>query len=115
VTRLTAAIPWTHAEEITFECEPGTLTEAKLEAIRGIGVTRLSLGVENFDDAILEENGRAHLSPEIFRVMPWIRSVGFEQLNIDLIAGMVGETWKTWKETVSRTIELGTEITATVD
>ena len=45
-----AVSPWRHAEEITFECEPGTLTEAKLAAIREIGVTRLSLGVENFDD-----------------------------------------------------------------
>ena len=106
VARLTAAIPWTSAEEITFECEPGTLTQQKLEAIRGIGVTRLSLGVENFNDAILEENGRAHLSPEIFRVMPWIRQLGFEQLNLDLIAGMVGETWETWKDTVRKTIEL---------
>ena len=55
--------PWNAAEEITFECEPGTLTEAKLAVIRGIGVTRLSLGVENFDDEILELNGRAHRSP----------------------------------------------------
>ena len=105
VARLTAAIPWTNAEEITFECEPGTLTKPKIEAIRGIGVTRLSLGVENFNDAILEENGRAHLTPEIYRVMPWIREAGFEQLNIDLIAGMVGETWETWRDTVKKTIE----------
>ena len=53
VKRLTAATPWSGAEEITFECEPGTLTEPKLAAIRGMGVTRLSLGVENFDDRIL--------------------------------------------------------------
>ena len=58
---------WNGAEEITFECEPGTLTEPKLEAIRKLGVTRLSLGVENFDDHILEVNGRAHRSPEIDR------------------------------------------------
>ena len=63
VSRLSAAKPWTGAEEITFECEPGTLTEPKLEAIRKLGVTRLSLGVENFDDHILEVNGRAHRSP----------------------------------------------------
>ena len=63
VERLTAVTPWTGAEEITFECEPGTLTESKLAAIRGLGVTRLSLGIENFDDRILELNGRAHRSP----------------------------------------------------
>ncbi|HEY9421617.1 MAG TPA: radical SAM protein, partial [Thermoanaerobaculia bacterium] len=106
VSRVQAALPWTGAEEITFECEPGTLTLSKLEAIRGIGVTRLSLGVENFDDEILKENGRAHASPEIYRVLPWIQEMGFEQLNVDLIAGMVGETWETWRETVRKTLEI---------
>jgi oxygen-independent coproporphyrinogen-3 oxidase len=104
--KLKNSIPWSGAEEITFECEPGTLTEAKLEVIKDVGVTRLSLGVESFDDFVLEENGRAHRSKEIYRVMPWIRSMKFEQLNIDLIAGMVGETWDTWSNGVERTIEL---------
>jgi len=106
VTRIKAVMPWDGAEEVTFECEPGTLTLPKLEVIRKIGVTRLSLGVESFDDGILKENGRAHLSAEIVRVVPWIRSLGFDQLNIDLIAGMVGETWDTWKESVRRTLEM---------
>ena len=60
-------MPWDEIEEVTFECEPGTLTEKKLDAIRAMGVTRLSLGVENFDDHILEINGRAHRSQEIAR------------------------------------------------
>ena len=55
-------LPWDEAEEVTFECEPGSMTSHKLEAIRTMGVTRLSLGVENFDDHILEINGRAHHS-----------------------------------------------------
>ena len=109
VTRLRAALPWRGVEEVSFECEPGTLTRPKLEAIRAIGVTRLSLGVENFDDAILKENGRPHVSREIDRVMPWIREQQFDQLNIDLIAGMVGETWETWRDTVQRTIDLEPE------
>jgi len=106
VARIQAVMPWAGAQEITFECEPGTLTRSKLEAIRGIGVTRLSLGIENFDDAILRENGRAHVSTEIYRVLPWIRELGFDQLNVDLIAGMVGETWETWRETVRKTLEI---------
>jgi oxygen-independent coproporphyrinogen-3 oxidase len=105
VSRLQAALPWTGAEEVTFECEPGTLTRSKLEAIRGIGVTRLSLGIESFVDEILRENGRAHLSAEIQRVLPWIRELAFDQLNVDLIAGMVGETWETWRATVAKTLE----------
>jgi oxygen-independent coproporphyrinogen-3 oxidase len=106
VQRVRAALPWDGAQEITFECEPGTLTRQKLEAIREVGVSRLSLGVENFDDRILEENGRAHLSHEIRRAAPWIRDMRFEQVNVDLIAGMVGEHWDSWKETVRKTLEL---------
>jgi oxygen-independent coproporphyrinogen-3 oxidase len=106
VDRLTAATPWTGAEEITFECEPGTLTEAKLAAIRRMGVTRLSLGVENFDDRILELNGRAHRSPEIGRSYAYARSLGFPQINIDLIAGMLGETDDNWRACIDRTLAL---------
>ena len=106
VDRLTAAAPWNGAEEITFECEPGTLTEAKLAAIRSMGVTRLSLGVENFDDRILELNGRAHRSPEIGRAYAFARSLGFPQINIDLIAGMLGETDDNWRACIDRTLAL---------
>jgi oxygen-independent coproporphyrinogen-3 oxidase len=106
VDRLTAVTPWTGAEEITFECEPGTLTEAKLAAIRRMGVTRLSLGVENFDDRILELNGRAHRSPEIGRSYASARALGFPQINIDLIAGMLGETDDNWRACIDRTLEL---------
>ena len=104
--RIKAALPWDDAEEVAFECEPGTLTRAKLEAIKDIGVTRLSLGVENFNDEILRENGRAHLSREVFAVVPWIKALEFDQVNVDLIAGMVGETWESWKDTVQKTIEM---------
>jgi oxygen-independent coproporphyrinogen-3 oxidase len=106
VGRLTAVTPWTSAEEITFECEPGTLTEPKLEAIRDMGVTRLSLGVENFDDRILELNGRAHRSPEIERTYQFARALAFPQINVDLIAGMLGETEENWRRCVERTLEL---------
>lgn len=106
VGRLSALTPWSGAEEITFECEPGTLTGGKLEAIRGMGVTRLSLGVENFDDRILEINGRAHRSAEIFTAYEKARSLGFPQVNIDLIAGMLGETDANWQACVRRTLEL---------
>jgi oxygen-independent coproporphyrinogen-3 oxidase len=105
--RVTAALPWDEASEIAFECEPGTLSAPKLKVIRKIGVTRLSLGVEHFNDAILQENGRAHLSAEIYRCLPWIEAQGFDQVNIDLIAGMVGETWDSWKDAVRRTVEIG--------
>ena len=106
VTRLSGVTPWSTAEEVTFECEPGTLTEPKLAAIRELGVTRLSLGVENFDDGVLEANGRAHRSAEIFRAYAYARSIEFPQINIDLIAGMLGETDENWRRCVAKTVEL---------
>ncbi len=106
VDRLSPLVPWDRAEEVTFECEPGTLQRPKLETLKQLGVTRLSLGIENFDDAILQANGRAHLSAEIERAYGWAREIGFSQINIDLIAGMVGETWDKWRETVRKTIAL---------
>jgi oxygen-independent coproporphyrinogen III oxidase len=106
VSRVTASRSWDSAEEITFECEPGTITRSKLAAIRRIGVTRLSLGVENFDDHILEINGRAHRSPEIGRVYQTARDLHFPQINIDLIAGMLGETDANWRACIERTLEL---------
>jgi oxygen-independent coproporphyrinogen III oxidase len=98
-------LPWDEVEEVTFECEPGTLTDHKLAAIREIGVTRLSLGVENFSDHILEINGRAHHTKEIERAYRFARQVGFPQINIDLIAGMLEETEENWRECVRKTIE----------
>lgn len=107
--RMKAIMPWDEAEEVAFECEPGTLTEKKLEKIREIGVTRLSLGVENFDDYILETNGRAHRSKEIIRAYETAKALNFPQINIDLIAGMMEETEDNWKRCVAKAIELDPE------
>ena len=99
-------LPWDGAKEIAFECEPGTLTEKKLQCIRGLGVTRLSLGVENFDAHILEVNGRAHRSDEIYRAYETARGLEFPQINIDLIAGMMDETEENWQACVEEAIRL---------
>ena len=104
--RLQATMPWDQAEEVAFECEPGTLTQAKVAAIAEIGVTRLSLGLENMNDEILRDNGRAHTTREIRAALPWVQAAGFQQVNVDLIAGMVGETWELWRDTVQKTIDL---------
>jgi oxygen-independent coproporphyrinogen-3 oxidase len=104
--RMKTLLPWTEAQEVTFEAEPGTLNEAKLAAIRELGVTRLSLGVENFDSRILEINGRAHRSDEIQRAYRAARAVGFPQINVDLIAGMVEETTENWRENIRKLLEL---------
>ena len=104
--RMKDLFPWDEAVEVAFEAEPGTLTEKKLDAIRALGVTRLSLGVENFDDHILEINGRAHRSGEIERAYSHARSIGFPQINIDLIAGMVEETDANWQRCIEKALAL---------
>ncbi len=106
VERLQANINWDKAEEVTFECEPGTLQESKVHALRELGVTRLSLGIENFSDSILEENGRAHLTKEVYKAWDWIQAADFANVNIDLISGMVGENWDNWKHNIRETIKL---------
>ena len=104
--QMKAILPWDEAEEVAFECEPGTLNEGKLAAIKDIGVTRLSLGIENFDDHILEINGRAHRSKEVGRAYERAQAEGFDQINIDLISGMIEETEENWQRNIEKTIEL---------
>jgi len=106
---LQRSLPWDAAEEVTFECEPGTLNEKKLAALKKLGVTRLSLGIENFDDHILEINGRAHRSKQVYAAYEWARNVGFDQVNIDLIAGMLEETPENWQRCVDETVKLSPE------
>jgi oxygen-independent coproporphyrinogen-3 oxidase len=102
---LTSSFEIEKVKEFAFECEPGTLSRKKLATIKELGVTRLSLGVEHFNDKILEINGRAHRTKEINKVRPFIAEQNFDQLNIDLIAGLIGENWDSWKDTVEKTID----------
>ena len=104
--KLTQYLSWHTAEEVTFECEPGTLNEEKVRTLKEIGVTRVSLGIENFKDSILEANGRAHLSPEIFKAYDWLKQNEFPQINIDLIAGMIGEDDENWQKCVEQAAAL---------
>jgi oxygen-independent coproporphyrinogen-3 oxidase len=106
VGRMQTLLPWNEVQEVTFECEPGTLSDHKLQALRDLGVTRLSLGIENFDDHILEVNGRAHRSREVHRAYDFARQIGFPQINVDLIAGMVEETEENWRNCIRQTIAL---------
>ena len=77
-----------------------------MHTLRELGVTRLSLGVENFSDEVLKENGRAHFRQRSERSWQWIQEAEFPNVNIDLIAGMVRETWENWQDCVQRTIDL---------
>lgn len=90
----------------TFECEPGTISRGKLEALKELGVTRLSFGVEHMDDGMLESNGRAHSRGQVLSTFALAREVGFDQINVDLLVGLAGETDDKWSKCVDDTLDL---------
>jgi oxygen-independent coproporphyrinogen-3 oxidase len=97
---------WSAVEECTVECEPGSLTPEKLKALKEVGVTRLSLGYQTLDEEILRKTGRDTCAGDCLRAFHQAREAGFTELNIDLLAGLPGETTKSWRRTVERVLDL---------
>lgn len=95
--------------ELTFECSPRTVTAEKLRLLREHGVTRLSMGVQQMDDRVLERNGRIHRVADVESAWEDIVAAGFPVTNLDLIVGLVGETDDTFLGSVDRLIEMGPE------
>src|SRR5262249_33603244 len=92
------------AEEITLESNPGTLDDSKLQSYRLAGVNRINLGVQSFDDDDLRNAGRLHRSAHVFQDFHSLRSHGFDNICIDLIAGLPNQRLETWKRNLD-TIE----------
>ena len=89
------------AAEITLEGNPESLTEASLAAFGASGITRVSVGVQSLDDAVLRRVGRAHDSASARRAVREARAAGFADVSLDLIAGLPGEDLGSWGETVA--------------
>ena len=106
---LRRALSWEQVGEITFECAPRSVRREFLETLKEIGVTRVSMGVQSFDNDLLRLNGRVHLAEDVSRAYALICQAGFDWVNLDLMAGLVGETDEKWRESVRRVIELGPE------
>ena len=104
---LRRALAWDRIEEVTFECAPRSVRREFLETLREIGVTRVSMGVQSFDNELLRLNGRVHLAEDVSRAYGLIREAGFGWVNLDLMVGLIGETEEKWRESVRRVIELG--------
>lgn len=92
--------------EITMEGNPGTLTRANLAAYREAGVNRLSLGVQSFDDGLLAAIGRIHTAAQAEQAARMAREAGFDNLNLDLMSGLPGQTPEQWAGTLERAIAL---------
>lgn len=97
---------WDAVEECTFECEPGTVSPEKYQTLKELGVTRLSLGFQTLDDDILRHSGRDVRVKDCLRAFREGRAAGFDEINIDLLAGLPGETEATWRRTVDQVLEL---------
>ena len=100
---------WDGVREVTFECAPQTVTQERIDALRDGGVTRLSLGIQQLDDDILRRNGRVHLTADVERAWPIVRRAGFDVVNVDLIVGLVGETERTFFDSLERVIDMAPE------
>jgi len=101
--------PWSDAREVTFECAPRSVTEAKLGELRDAGVTRISLGVQQLDDEVLRQNGRVHLVHDVERTYEAARCARFEMVNMDLMVGLVAETDGSFLKSLDRVIDLSPE------
>lgn len=95
--------------EFTVECNPGTLTEEKLQALKAIGVNRLSIGLQSTHDYHLKNIGRIHSYSQFVENYNLARKLGFNNINIDLIFGLPDENLEEWTEDLKRVIELRPE------
>jgi len=89
------------AAEWTVECNPATLSLEQAQLLRSSGVNRVSLGVQSFDDGLLRRLGRIHTRDEIFTSFDLLRRAGFENLNLDLMFAIPGQTMAAWRATLA--------------
>lgn len=113
VRRLTSglknSLPWRNVPEVTFECAPRSVRADFLETLREVGVTRISMGVQSFDDELLKLNGRVHQRADVLRAYAMIQGTGFDWVNLDLMCGLLGESDAAWRESVRQVIALAPE------
>jgi oxygen-independent coproporphyrinogen-3 oxidase len=90
----------TQFEEVTLEADPETISLEKAAAWREAGFSRISMGVQSFDDRELRASGRMHRRADIFRATESLRAAGFGNVSCDLIAGLPHQTDRSWEASV---------------
>jgi oxygen-independent coproporphyrinogen-3 oxidase len=99
----------TQAAEWTVECNPATVSLDKARLLRAHGVNRISMGVQSLNEELLDRLGRIHSREMVFKSFDILRTAGFENINIDLMFAIPGQTMKVWGETLDEAIALGSE------
>ena len=93
--------------EITMECAPGQMADATLEAMAAAGVNRVSLGVQSFVDSEAHASGRLHNRAKVEEDLRRLRAAGITNLNVDLIAGLAGQTLASWERSLNALVDSG--------
>ena len=97
------------ATEWTVECNPATVSREKGNLLRSYGVNRISMGVQSLNEALLDRLGRVHSRDMVFRSFDHLRAAGFENINLDLMFGIPGQTLAIWRETLVEALGMGSE------
>jgi oxygen-independent coproporphyrinogen-3 oxidase len=97
------------AEEFTVECNPATVSADKAKLLRDFGVNRISMGVQSLDETLLDRLGRIHSRAMVFQSFDILRGAGFDNLNLDLMFAIPGQTLEVWRVTLDEALALGSE------
>lgn len=92
--------------EITCEMDPATFDLQKAREFRHAGVNRVSVGVQSFDDELLKECGRIHNVNDAYTAFEQLHTAGFDNVSIDLISGLPGQTMQSWRRSLQSAVEL---------
>ena len=97
------------AEEFTVECNPATVSTDKAKLLRDFGVNRISMGVQSLDENLLDRLGRIHSREMVFKSIDILRQAGFDNLNLDLMFAIPGQTMEIWRDTLNEAVAMGSE------
>lgn len=97
------------ALEWTVECNPATVSLDKAKLLRDFGVNRISMGVQSLDEKLLDRLGRIHSREMVFKSFDTLRTAGFDNVNIDLMFAIPGQTMEIWRSTLTEALALGSE------
>jgi oxygen-independent coproporphyrinogen-3 oxidase len=107
--RIRDRVPLDQLQEWTIECNPSTVTSAKAQLFREHGVNRISMGVQSLDDDLLDKLGRVHSVSAALSSYQKLRDAGFDNINLDLIFGLPGQTMDHWRATLDKVLALQPE------
>lgn len=103
---LKATLDLNAVQEFTLEANPDDVTPEWCAAVRALGVNRVSMGVQSFQDAVLRLVGRRHTARQAIDAVASLRHAGIDNISIDLIYGLPGQTLETWAESVRQAVDL---------